>query len=311
VTFRSFLTASRVRFIVGKGGVGKTTVSAALALAGAAEGLHVHVIELEGREEFLRCFDAEGPLQYESTTLYEHPSGGRVSARHLGPDEALVEWLRDHGFGRLVGRLRSSGALDVIATAVPGIRDVLVLGKIKALARDFDADAILVDAPATGHSLSLLASPSSLMAAARSGPIRRQAEEVDQMLRDETRCCVSLVTLAAELPVTEAVEAAFGLEDRAGVALSSIIVNQFAGGESLLRTNLAASEVATLDPHLAHSIDVARWFTLARVDEEARQLSRLHHELPLEQMVLPRLEADTIDLSRLSSLADACIRAAS
>ncbi len=305
MTFRATLEASKVRFVVGKGGVGKTTVAAALALAGAVEGLHVHLIELEGRDELLKCFDATDPLDYESRTLFEHDSGGRVSARHLGPDEALVEWMKDHGFGRLVGRLRSSGALDVISTAVPGIRDVLILGKIKALSRDLDVDVIIVDAPATGHSLSLLASPSSLMAAARSGPIRRQAEEVDELLRDESRCCVSLVTLAAELPVAEAIEAAFDIEDRAGVALSTVIVNNFEGGDPRLQQELTTDDTAPLDAGLVRSLEEARTFTLARVDEEERQLKRLHRDLPLDQIVLPKVPGDAIDLSRLATLADA------
>jgi anion-transporting ArsA/GET3 family ATPase len=303
VDLRELLLESEVRFIVGKGGVGKTTITAALALAGAASGLRVQIIELEGREELLACFDDEGTLDFEARTLYSHESGGLVEARHLGADAALLEWLRDHGFSRLLGRLHSSGALEVIATAVPGIRDVLILGKIKALARDKVADVILVDAPATGHSLSLLASPSAMKSAARSGPIRRQADEVAEMLHDETRCCVSLVTLAGELPVTEAIEAAFDLEERAGVSLSVVVVNQFEGGDAKLRTNLRADEAAQLDAQLAQSVEIARWFTLARGDEEERQRQRLAQQLPLDQLVVSRLDADVIDLNQLTQIA--------
>jgi anion-transporting ArsA/GET3 family ATPase len=308
VDLRTWLLKSQVRFVVGKGGVGKTTMAAALALAGAASGLRVQLIELEGRDELARCFDHDGPLGYHPSTLFEHPSGGLVEARHLGPDEALLEWLREHGFGRLVPRLRSSGALEVIATAVPGIRDVLILGKIKSLARAQVADALIVDAPATGHSLSLLAAPSSLVHAARSGPIRRQAEEADAMLRDEARCCVCLVTLAAELPVTEAIEAAYDLEDRAGVALSTVLVNQFEGGERELRVALSADECAELGAELAQSLEVARWFTLARLDEEEAQRARLAAELPLGQVVVARLEADSITLDRLYELATGLLK---
>ncbi len=278
-------------------------MTATLGLAGAALGLRVELVELEGRGELARCFDYDGDLGFEPVTLFAHESGGVVRARHLGPDEALLEWMRDHGFGRLVSRLRSTGALDVIATAVPGIRDVLILGKIKAIARTDDVDLILVDAPATGHSLSLLASPASLVSAARSGPIRRQADEVDAMLRDEDRCSVSLVTLAAELPVTEAIEAAFDLEDRAGVALSAVIVNQYEGGDPALRRNLTELDLAQLSPELAHSVEVARWFTLARVDEEERQRTRLADDLPLAQLVVPRVDADTITFEHLMTLA--------
>ena len=303
VDLRTVLLASKVRFVVGKGGVGKSTITAALGLAGAALGLHVQLVELEGRDELVRCFDYDGPLGFEPVVIYTHDSGGTVQARHLGPDEALLEWLREHGFGRLVSRLLSSGALEVIATAVPGIRDVLILGKIKALARNDEVDLILVDAPATGHSLSMLASPASLVSAARSGPIRRQAEEVAEMLRDEARCCVTIVTLAGELPVTEAIEAAYDLEDRTDVALSNVIVNQFEGGRPQLRANLSLAEAAQIEPDLAQSIEIARWFTLARGDEEVRQRERLLRELPLPQIVISRLDTDTITLDRLYEIA--------
>ncbi len=311
VDLRELLLESQVRFIVGKGGVGKTTMTAAFALAGAASGLRVQVIELDGRDELPRCFDLEGELSFEPRTLYSHESGGSVDARHLGADEALLEWLRDHGFARLLSRLRSSGALEVIATAVPGIRDVLILGKIKALAREGQCDVILVDAPATGHSLSLLASPSAMSAAARSGPLRRQAEEVSEMLHDESRCCVSLVTLAGELPVSEAVEAAFELEDRSGVALSVVSVNQFEGGDAQLRANLSADEAERLPRELAQSVEIARWFTLARGDEEERQRQRLATELPLDQLVVARVDADTINLDALMQIATALLESAS
>ncbi len=300
---RELLLESHVRFIVGKGGVGKTTIAAALALAGAASGLHVQIIELEGRDELLRCFDVEGSLDFEPRNLYTHESGGEVSARHLGADEALLEWLRDHGFSRLLSRLRSSGALDVIATAIPGIRDVLILGKIKALAREQVADVIIVDAPATGHSLSLLAAPAALSAAARSGPIRRQAEEVAEMLHDEQRCCVTLVTLAGELPVSEAIEAAFDLEDRAAVALSVLVVNQFDGAHAQLRTPLSTVDREQLSADVAQSVEAARLFTLARGDEEQLQRERLSEKLPLNQLVVSHLDVDTINLDALMSIA--------
>jgi len=285
---------SQVRFVVGKGGVGKTTLTAALGLATAATGRRVQLIELEGRSELARSFDTDVALRPQPTALFEHESGGTVVARHLAPDDALLEWMRDHGFGRLLPRLRASGAVDIIATAVPGIRDVLILGKIKAMSREHPSDVILVDAPATGHSLSLLASPASLVEATRTGPIRRQAEEVADMLRDERRCCVSLVTMPAELPVTEAIEAAYTLEDRAGVALSTVLVNQYVGSDPMLREELS-------------DIERARQFTLARVDEEEHQRRRLSRDLPLPQMIVPHVEADTIGLEQLFEIATALL----
>ena len=119
--------------------------------------------------------------------------------------------------GRISKRLVSSGALDVVATAIPGIRDILVLGKIKQLERGSGADLILVDAPATGHAMTFLSSAQGLLDAARSGPVRAQAAEVVELLTDPERCQVALVTLPEEMPVNEVVEAAYQLggQDRA------------------------------------------------------------------------------------------------
>jgi len=298
---------SQVRFIVGKGGVGKTTLTAAIALAAAALGRRVQMIELEGRSELARSFDTEATLGPYPTALFEHESGATVVGRHLAPDAALLEWMSDHGFGRLLPRLRATGAVDIIATAVPGIRDVLILGKIKAIARENPGDLILIDAPATGHSLSLLASPGSLMDATRTGPIRRQADEVAAMLRDEDRCCVSLVTIPAELPVTEAIEAAYTLEDRAGVALSTVFVNQYVGSDPALREPLSDPERWQLDASIVTALERARRFTLAKVDEEERQRRRLASDLPLPQMIVPHVQADTIGLEQLFEIATALL----
>jgi anion-transporting ArsA/GET3 family ATPase len=309
VDVAGLLRSTDVRFVVGKGGVGKTTVTAALALAGARAGLTVLVVELERRPELARCFGGDGALELETTTLFSDRSGGGVLGRHVAPDAALVEWLSDHGMRRLVNKMRSTGALDVVSTAVPGIRDVLILGKIKALANHQVADVVLVDAPATGHSLSLLAAPASLMAAARSGPIRRQAEDADRMLRDESRCAVTLVTMPTELAVAEAVEAAFDIEDRAGVALSGVVVNQVEGAEPALARALDAVEVAGLGPDLIDSIEAARRFSRARFEEEEVQRRRLSEELPLPQVILSRLDVDVVDLTSACQLANEMRRA--
>ena len=113
----------------------------------------------------------------------------------------------------------------MVSTAIPGIRDVLVLGKIKQLERGEVADLIVVDAPATGHAITFLTSASGLVSAARGGPLRSQAQEVVELLGDPTRCRVILVTLPEEMPVSETIESAYTLEDRAGVQLGPVIVN--------------------------------------------------------------------------------------
>ena len=225
----TFCSESKVLVIAGKGGVGKTTVSAALALMAARSGLSVLLVELEGRPALAAAFGAPGPLDYEEAALWEDGPGS-VRGRWITPDDALLEYLGDHGFQRVSRRLVSAGVIDVVATAIPGIRDVLVLGKVKQLERGGEFDLVVLDAPATGHAVTFLTSANGLLDAARAGPIRTQAAEVLEMLHDPARCRVLLVTLPEEMPVTETVEAAYRLEDEAGVQLGPLVVNALSTG---------------------------------------------------------------------------------
>ena len=122
-------------------------------------------------------------------------------------------------------RLARTGVLDVVSTAIPGIRDVLVLGKVKQLEVAGAADLIVVDAPATGHAITFLTSAAGMVDAARGGPLRTQAQDVVELLSDPARCRVILVTLPEEMPVSETIESAYTLEDKAGVQLGPVIVN--------------------------------------------------------------------------------------
>ena len=171
-----FCATSRVVIVAGKGGVGKTTVTAALATAAARTGMSVLIVEVEGKSGLAACF-GEAPLTYEEAEL--RPG---VRARTLTPDDALLEYLDDHGMRRISRRLSRSGALDVVATAVPGMRDILVLGKVKQLERAGVADLIVIDAPAAGHAVSFLLSARGLLDAVKVGPIQRQAADVVEML---------------------------------------------------------------------------------------------------------------------------------
>ena len=228
----TFCAQSHVLVVAGKGGVGKTTMSAALAKMAAGAGKSVLIVELEGKSGITAAFGRHGDLGYEEVLLAPPAPGGRRAvgparcrARRLTPDDALVEYLEDHGLRRVSKRLAHSGILDVVSTAIPGIRDVLVLGKVKQLERDGAADLILVDAPATGHAITFLTSASGLVSAARGGPLRTQAQDVVDLLSDPARCRVILVTLPEELPVSETIESAYTLEDKAGVQLGPVIVN--------------------------------------------------------------------------------------
>jgi anion-transporting ArsA/GET3 family ATPase len=307
----SFSAASRVLIVAGKGGVGKTTMTAALARMAADGGLAVLVVELEGRPGIPAAFDRhrpEHPLGYDEAALYDAPGGGIVRGRRLTPDDALLEYLADHGLQRVSKRLVSSGVVDVVATAIPGIRDVLVLGKVKQLEQDGAADLIVVDAPATGHAMTFLTSARGLLDAARSGPVRSQAEDVVALLSDPSRCRVVLVTLPEEMPVSETVEAGYQLEDRAGVQLGPVIVNgwdDLPGGLAAGTAGAAGAAGIRLGTDELAALEAARRFRVHRHELAAEQVERLARELPLPQLPTPALATPSIGPDEIGVLSRA------
>jgi anion-transporting ArsA/GET3 family ATPase len=320
---RSFCSQSRVVIVAGKGGVGKTTMVAALAHLAAGAGMSVLVIELEGRTGVSTAFGGTGGLGYAgevllaagATDLGDGPAGevevippGTVHARTITPDDALLEYLDDHGMRRFSKRLLSSGIIDIVAGAIPGIRDILVLGKIKQIEQQGVADLVLVDAPATGHTMTFLSSAGGLLDAARGGPIRAQAADVVALLSDPARCQVALVTLPEEMPVNEVVEAAYLLEDKVGIALGPVIVN--AAYPPLPGLLTPAQETATagdfgLDTSLVDTLEEARAFRQRRHELQEEQIQRLATELPLSQLRVPYLFTDAIGPLELDTLSQA------
>jgi len=283
-----FCSTSRVVIVAGKGGVGKTTVTASLALTAARAGLSVLIVEVEGKSGLPAMFDAPA-FGYDEIDLE-----ARVRARFLTPDAALIDYLVTHGLKRISKRLASSGALDVVATAVPGMKDILVLGKVKSIEESRVADLIVVDAPAAGHAVTFLLSASGLLDAVRVGPIRKQAQDVVSLLSDPERCQVMLVTLAEETPVSEVIDTAFAIEDRAGVALGPVVVN---GCFPPLTVATATNRAAILEDaracgrfvseREADDLAHAAAFLEERHALQLEQIQRLRERLPLPQIELP------------------------
>ncbi len=310
----SFCAQSHVLVVAGKGGVGKTTMSVAIARMASATGRTVLIVDLEGKSGITGAFGPAEDLGYDEVELEsgEAPRRGWIRARRITPDDALVEYLEDHGLRRISKRLVSSGVIDVVSTAIPGIRDVLVLGKVKQLERDGVADLIVVDAPATGHAITFLTSAGGLVSAARGGPLRTQAQDVVEFLGDPTRCRVILVTLPEEMPVSETIESAYTLEDRAGVQLGPVIVNGCEPApEGLDRPAEASGIGPPIDPDHLEALEAARRFRLERYALSADQIGRLARELPLPQLLVPALTVDAIGPAESAELADALAQAVS
>jgi anion-transporting ArsA/GET3 family ATPase len=182
----------------------------------------------------------------------------------------------------------------VVSTAAPGIKDILILGKVKQLERAGVADLILLDAPAAGHAVSFLVSPRGLSEIVRAGPLRAQADDVLAMLTDPARCRVVLVTLAEETPVNEVVETAFALEDKVGVDLGPVVVNAVYPVLEGLDVDPAAAAAVALAPDEAMTLAAAAEFRDRRQQLQQAQVARLASALPLPQLHLPSLF--TVDL---------------
>ena len=297
-------SSSRVIIVAGKGGVGKTTVAAALATAAARAGRSAVLVELEGKSGLAATF---GRPALEDREF--QPSPG-VRVLPIAPDEALLEYLEDHGLRRISKRLMSTGAIDVVSTAVPGMKDILVLGKVKALQRAEAADVIVVDGPAAGHAVTFLLSPKGLLDAVRVGPVLTQAMEVTEMLADPERARVMLVTLPEETPVNETVETAQVLIDSAGLTLAPLVVNGLYPARSLdtdpERIREAASSAGVFVPgaEVDHLALAAEFHTRRRALQTA-QVERLTATLDLPQVHLPFLFTAELGPPQLEVLATA------
>jgi anion-transporting ArsA/GET3 family ATPase len=298
-------SSSRVIILAGKGGVGKTTTAAALAVAAAQAGRQVLLVELEGKSGLASMFN-HAAIE-EEREVYP---GLRVLP--LAADEALIEYLETHGLGKMSKRLVNTGALDIVATAVPGMKEILVLGKVKALQKARAADVIIVDGPAAGHAITFLLSPKGLLDAVRVGPVLTQAIEVTEMLDDPDRAQVMLVTLPEETPVNETVETAQAFTERVGLTLGPLVVNGIYPERPLdglttaeeIRAAAASTGVTVPDGEVEHLAKAARFVTRRRRLQE-EQLARLDERLDLPRVALPFLFSADIGPEELEILAEA------
>lgn len=215
--------------VSGKGGTGKTTVAAALALGLARGGRNVMLMEVEGRQGLAQLFDTP-PMPYEERRLASTPGGGEVWGLAVDPEEALLEYLElFYNLRRAGGVLRRMGAVDFVTTIAPGLRDVLLTGKAVELVRRGDKqharayDAIVLDAPPTGRITRFLNVNTEIAGVAKVGPIRNQADGVMAVLRSD-KTAVHLVTLLEEMPVQETADGVAELEG-AALPVGGIVVN--------------------------------------------------------------------------------------
>jgi anion-transporting ArsA/GET3 family ATPase len=314
----------RIVIVTGKGGVGKTTVAAALALIAARTGRKVCVAEVDRKGTLPRLFAAK-EVGYEPAEL----SPG-VWGINITPEPALAEYLHvQYRMKRISRAFTSTQFVDYITTAAPGLKDILVLGKIwyleqgrSAVGPQHDFDTIVVDAPAAGHMLTFLSAPTGLADAVRMGPIRRQSDWLNDMLRDPKRSRVHMVTLPEEMPVAETLETADALRRRLRITTGTIFANAVYGElltdteqeqlDSLLVNGRSEELIIeakgaglTLDAEDVDALVGYARFLQARRAIQAAHLKRLRKGVAEPIIELPFLFSAGLALPDIETLADA------
>lgn len=293
---------ARLHFVSGKGGTGKTTVAAALALALAADGKKVLLIECEGRQGIAQLFDIP-PLPPTDTRIATASGGGEVSALAIDIEHALLEYLDmfyNLGFaGRAMKRI---GAIDFVTTVAPGLRDVLITGKIKERIIHADKqgnrvyDEVVVDAPPTGRIGNFLDVTKAMADLAKTGPIRNQSDGVVKLLHSPDTV-IHLVTLLEAMPIQETIEAVDELQAK-DLTVSTLIINRVSP------THLPIDEVDDIAegqidaPRVLENLEAAG-VQVSESDLAGLLTETIEHATRLQAQQVAKAQLDNVELPTL------------
>jgi anion-transporting ArsA/GET3 family ATPase len=274
------LLGRRLLFVTGKGGVGKTTVAAALGLLASGHGLRTLVCEVEPKGDLSFAYEC-GPTPFQGRDVATN-----LRAMSMDTEASLREYLRHVAKVPVIGRISPvARAFDFVATAAPGIREILTMGKLCFEVRENHYDLVVVDASATGHVVGQLAAPTGINELVRVGVVRSQTEWMLEILRDPTKTGVVLVTTPEEMPVSEAIDLAGRLAEETPVHLACVIANRvlpelFGRAEEQVFEKLsAANEIDWLAHRLdSPADDVAAVLAAARLAVTIRRDGSSHLE---------------------------------
>lgn len=303
------LFSHRLLFVVGKGGVGRTTVALSLALAAARAEKKVLLIELEGARSLERGFQALRDAPDSPPEL------DRVSLQVVDGQSSLEEYLAlVVPVRRLLDTIFKSAIYQYFVAAAPGLKELMAIGKIwfEAERKERDGagpDLVIVDAPATGHGIQYLSMPQAAAETFTVGLVHREAERVADLLRDGSRTGAVLVTLPEEMPANEAMEMATAL-DGIGMELSLVVVNQYheppcePGELAALESGLMTGEVdPTLREDLAQTLGAVRAEVSWAALNEA-QVVRLESELCRPMALLPYLFCEEFASAQVGKISE-------
>ncbi|HEV2785082.1 MAG TPA: ArsA-related P-loop ATPase [Solirubrobacteraceae bacterium] len=312
------LLTARLIVVTGKGGVGKTTVAAAIAVAGARAGRRTLLAEVEARQGLSRL------LTTAAWTFADREIRPNLWGLSVDPEESLFEYLeQSFGLKRVARVMSRVNAIDFVTAAAPGLRDLLLLGKLYEAERRRRPDGrpaydlVVLDAPPLGRIVPFLSSPTGTSEIVRGGPVRRQADNITEMLHDPRRTRAIVVTLLEEMPVTETLEGVDGLR-RIGIDVGPVVANQVLperfdkSARTVLRSmapdtlveRRAAARIELAPQAAELGLSLARTH-LQRVELQKRMRTLLAPETERFGLVeLPLLTRATFGIPELERLAD-------